>query len=76
MDIHQYDIEIKRHAFIRALQRMISPDKIESTIKGGQIKRFGKHNIKFIKRYKGFTVICVGEISGNKIKILTIERGN
>jgi len=29
MDITQYEFEIKRHAFIRAMQRGITPDIIE-----------------------------------------------
>lgn len=74
MDIIKYDIEIKRHAFIRAIERGISPDMIEATIKGGTIKRFGKNNVKFIKKYKHFHVICVDEIVGHRIKIVTIER--
>jgi len=74
MNISQFDIEIKRHALIRAIKRGITPDMIEATIKGGKIKRFGKNNVKFIKRYKQFTVICVDEIIGHKIKIITIEK--
>ena len=73
MDLTKYEIDIKRHAFIRAMQRHVSPDMIEATIKGGNIQRFGKHNVKFMKQYKRFTVACVGEIAGNVIKILTIE---
>ena len=73
MDVANYDIEIKRHAFIRAMQRHITPDMIEATLKGGTIKRFGKHYVKFMKPYKRFTVVCVGEIMGTVIKILTIE---
>ncbi|MBI4148951.1 hypothetical protein HY491_00745 [Candidatus Woesearchaeota archaeon] len=73
MDIAQYDFEIKRHAFIRAMQRNVTPDMIEATLKGGKIERFGKHNIKFMKDYKTFTVICVGQAIGTKIKIFTIE---
>ncbi len=75
MDITQYEVEIKRHAFVRSLQRKITPDMVEATIKGGKIKRFGKNNIKFVKKYKKFTIICVGEISGTRIKIFTIEKG-
>ena len=41
MDITQYEIEIKRHAFIRSSERKITPDMVEATIKGGKIKRFG-----------------------------------
>ena len=40
---------------------------------GGKIERFGKHNIRFIKEYRKFTVICVGQAIGTKVKIFTIE---
>ncbi|MEK6968316.1 MAG: hypothetical protein AABX51_06810 [Nanoarchaeota archaeon] len=73
MDVSNYEIEIKRHAFVRAMQRHVTPDMIEATLKGGSIKRFAKNNIKFTKSYKNFVVVCVGEITGLKIKILTIE---
>lgn len=75
MDITQYDIEIKRHSFIRSFERKITPDMIEATIKGGKIKRFGKNMVKFSKQYRNFTVICVGEIIENRIKIITVEKG-
>lgn len=72
MDISQYEVEIKRYTFIRAMDRGITPDMIEATIKGGTIKRFGKSHVKFSKKYKHFTVISVDEIIGNRIKIVTI----
>jgi len=50
MNITDYTFEIKRHAFIRAIERGITPDMIEATLKGGSIKRFGKNNIKFFKK--------------------------
>jgi hypothetical protein len=74
MNISQYEIVIKRHAFIRAMERGITPDMIEATLKGGTIKRYGKNNIKFSKKYKHFTVICVDEIIGTRIKIVTIVK--
>ena len=74
MNISQYEIEIKRHAFIRAMERGITPDMIEATIKGGTVKRFSKNNVKFIKKYKHFQVTCVDEIIGHRIKIVTIEK--
>ena len=73
MDITQYDFEIKRHAFIRALERNVTPNMIEATLKGGKIEKFGKCNIRFIKNYKRFRVICVGQMSGTRIKIFTVE---
>ena len=70
MDRTKYEIEIKHHVFIRAMQRGINPDLIENCIKNGSIERFGKNYVRFITK----SVICVGEISGLKIKIITIER--
>ena len=75
MDISQYTLEISRHAFLRALEREITPDMIEATLKGGKIKKFAKRNVKFIKSYKDFDVICVGEIIGTTIRIFTVEKG-
>ncbi len=39
----------------------------------GRVLRFGKNNLKFFKNYKRFTVVCVDQIIGTKIKIVTIE---
>lgn len=76
MDISRYDIVIKRHVFERAMQRGIHPDIIEGTLLKGKVKRFGKHGIKFISKGSRRTIICVGELVGNKLKIITIEEGN
>ncbi|MEK6934331.1 MAG: hypothetical protein AABW46_00470 [Nanoarchaeota archaeon] len=70
MDRTKYDIEIKHHVFVRAMQRGIHPDLIENTINNGKIERFGKNYIRFVSN----TLICVGEVSGLKLKIITIER--
>jgi len=72
--LKQFTIEIKNHAFIKAIQRNIDPDVIEAIIYCGKIKKFGKNYIKFIKKYKKFDVICVAQIQGQTIKILTIEK--
>ena len=76
MDISQYDLVINRHVFERAMQRGIHPDMIEDTLLKGKVKRFGKHGIKFINKGSKRTIICVGELAGNRLKILTIEEGN
>ena len=76
MDISQYDLVIKRHVFERAMQRGIHPDMIEDTLLKGKVKLFGKHGIKFINKGSKRTVICIGELVGNRLKILTIEEGN
>ena len=70
MDRTKYEIEIKHHAFIQAMKREIHPDLVENCVKNGSVKRFGKNYIKFITK----SIICVGEIVGFKIKIITIER--
>lgn len=76
MDISQCDVEIKRHVFQRAMERGIHPDMIEGTLLKGKVKRFGKHGIKFIGKGSKRTIICVGELVGNRLKIITIEEGN
>ena len=73
MDITQYEIEVKRHALIRAMERKVTPDMVEATLKGGKIEQFGNDNVKFSKKYKNFEVVCIGQIIGIKIKIFTIE---
>ena len=74
MDVAKCDIELKRHAFLQALKRGIHPDFVEATIRGGKIKRFGKNYVRFIRSYKHFDVVCVGEFMADKIKIITIEK--
>ena len=76
MDLLKYDVEIKRHVFERAMQRGIHADMIEDTLLKGKIKRFGKHGIKFVNKGSKRAIICVGELVGNKLKIITIEEGN
>ena len=75
MDISRYDVEIKHHAFVQAMMRGIDPDLIEDTLALGKIEKHGKHGVKFIRKGRR-TIICVGQIIGNKIKIFTVEEGN
>lgn len=70
----KYEIVVKRHAFIQAMKRGISPDIIEDVIQQGKMKKFGKNNVKIIKEFRKMTVTCVDEIIGNIIKIVTIVR--
>ncbi len=76
MDISKYDVEIKHHAFKRAIERGIHPDMIENAILKGKMKRFGKNYVKFINKGAKRNLICVGQIIGTKLKIITIEEGN
>ena len=72
-DSSGYVIEIKRHAFVRALERQVTPDMIEATLKGGKRERFGKNYLRFSMDYKRFKVVCVDHVVGNLIRILTVE---
>jgi len=76
MNIHRYDLAIKKHVFDQAVLRGISPDLIEYTLLKGKLKKFGKHGVKFINKGSKRTIICVGELVGNKLKIITIEEGH
>jgi len=59
---------------MRAVQRGITEDMINATLKNGKMKWFAKNNVRFECDYKIGTVICVGELKeSNTIKILTIE---
>ena len=70
-------IIIKVHAIKRAREREIAfPDQVYDVLQTGKVKRYGKHGIKFIKRSKEGSIICVGEDLGYCIIIKTIERGN
>ncbi|MGV8162048.1 MAG: hypothetical protein ACP5N2_01800 [Candidatus Nanoarchaeia archaeon] len=73
MDIASYNVEISRHAFLRANERGITPDILFATINGGRIEKFGKCFVRISKEYKKFNVICIGKISLDNIKILTVE---
>ena len=73
----QKEIFISVHAIKRARKRNIAyPDQVYDVIKTGKVTRFGKNGIKFIKRSKNGSIICVGEDKGYIIIIKTIERGN
>ncbi|MBI2139167.1 DUF4258 domain-containing protein [Candidatus Woesearchaeota archaeon] len=76
MDLSKYDVVIKRHAFMRALERGVHPDLIEAALQKGRVERFGKHGIKFVSKGSKRTIVCIGEIAGSTIKIITVEEGN
>ncbi len=70
-------IWITKHAIIRARERGIAyPDQVYYVLKTGRVKRYGKHGLRFIKKSKAGSIICVGEDLGHAIIIKTIERGN
>ncbi len=68
---------ITAHMIKRARERhIIFPDMVYATILGGKLERFGKNQLKFVKKYKKCSVICVGEDLGHSIVIKTVEWGN
>ena len=71
--MHGKEIIITRHALIRARKRGITPDMVEAALKGGKQEQFGKNLVKYSTKYKKGTVVCVGEIVGEVVKIKTIE---
>lgn len=70
-------ILISTHAIKRARERNIAfPDQVYNTLKCGKIFRFGKNEIKFVKKSKFGSIICIGVELKDTILIKTIERGN
>jgi len=68
---------ISVHAITQARARRIAfPDQVYYTIKSGKVVRFGKHGIKFIKRGRKGSIICIGEDLSHAIVIKTVARGN
>lgn len=74
MDISRYDVQIRRHAFIQAMKRGIHPDLIEDALYKGTCIRYGKHGVRFVCKGSKRMIICVGEITGTTIMIITIEQ--
>ncbi len=71
------EIWITSHAVKRAREREIAyPDQVYEVLQTGKVFRFAKNGIKFVKRSKAGSIICVGEEKGEIIVIKTIERGN
>ena len=70
-------IIITVHAIRRARQRNIAfPDQVYAVLQTGKRKSIGKNGIKFTKKTKDGSLICIGENVGNVIVIKTVERGN
>ncbi len=71
------EVFIRSHAIKRARERNIAyPDQVYTTLKTGKVERFGKSGVKFVKKSKKGSIICVGEDTGYALIIKTIERGN
>lgn len=70
-------ILIRAHAIKRARQRQIAfPDQVYAVIKTGKLVRFGRRGVRFVKRGRRGSIICVGEEFADCIVIKTIERVN
>ncbi len=75
--LHNRYVWFSTHAIKQARVRKIAfPDHVYAVLKTGKIIRFGKNNIKFVKRSSHGSIICVGFDTGSMIIIKTIERGN
>lgn len=71
------EILITNHAIRQAKRRRVAyPDQVEQVLRTGRVLRFGKHGIKFIKKSKYGSIVCIGEDVGSCVIIKTIERGN
>jgi hypothetical protein len=65
------------HAIIQARKRKVAfPDQVYEVISTGKIRRFGKNQLKFVKKSDQRSIVCVGVDVGHAIIIKTIERGN
>lgn len=71
---HDFEVRLTEHAVERMLWRRIAPELIEQTIRNGKIIRFGKNRMKFEKKFKKFTLVCVDERVGNHVRIVTIVK--
>jgi len=65
-----YKVEISMHANIQAHERGIDAELVDSTIHCGKIIRFAKNHLKFV----GNKAICIDDIRGNTITIVTIVK--
>jgi len=71
------EIFVTTHAIKRARERKIAyPDQVYGVLLSGKVIRFGKNHLRFIRRTKQGSIICVGEDLGHCIIIKTVERGN
>ncbi len=68
---------ILKHAIQQSYVRNITyPDQLREVIRTGNVKRFGRRGLKFIKRSENGSIICIGEDVGCAVIIKTVERGN
>jgi hypothetical protein len=71
------EVVMTAHALKQAIERDIAyPESIIGTILTGRMVRFGKNLVRFIKKTKNGSLICIGEELYNRITIRTVERGN
>ncbi|MBI3051305.1 DUF4258 domain-containing protein [Candidatus Woesearchaeota archaeon] len=76
MDFQGRPVLITVHAVKRAREREIAyPDQVLDVLRTGKVTRFGKNGLKFVKKGKHGSIICLGEDLGHAIVIKTVERG-
>ncbi len=76
MEFQGKEVSISVHAAERArLRNIVYPFQIYEVINTGKLTHFGKHLLKFVKRTKRGSIICICEDVGDEIIVKTIERG-
>ncbi len=76
MNFQGKEVIVSRHAIERAnSRRIVYPDQILQVIQCGKLEKFGKRLMKFTKRSKKGSIICICEEVENNIVVKTVERG-
>ncbi|MDD9953955.1 MAG: hypothetical protein OXR66_06480 [Candidatus Woesearchaeota archaeon] len=71
MYYNEKPVYVTTHAVKQARKRHIAfPDQVYTTVQTGNVRKFGRRNVKFI----GKRIICIGEDVGHAIVIKTVER--
>ena len=69
------EVVITSHVVKQARKRGIAfPDEVISTIRNGKKERFGKNLVRFVKKGKYGSLICVGEEIADKVMITKTRR--
>ena len=67
-----YEVVIRKHALLRAVERDIPQDLVEKTLRYGKFERYAKHGLRIWKDFHEGRIACVGQTEGGRIVIFTI----
>lgn len=73
MDIFQMEIDLSRHALDRANERDVDISLIKNCVRCGKMEVIGKDYLRFTKKFKKRTIICIAQIKKEHITIITVE---